>query len=56
MLYWALSFFIIAIIASIFGFGQIAAGAKTVAMGLFWLFMIVFLVTLMIGLLRRMKK
>ena len=31
MLYWALVFFIVAIIAAIFGFGNIAAGAATIA-------------------------
>jgi uncharacterized membrane protein YtjA (UPF0391 family) len=53
MLYWALIFFIVAIIAAAFGFGGIAAGAETVALWLFWIFIIVFLVTLILGLMRR---
>ena len=53
MLYWALIFFIVAIIAAAFGFGGIAAGAETVALWLFWIFIIVFLVTLILGLVRR---
>lgn len=53
MLYWALVFFIIAIIAGIFGFGGIAAGATTIAFWLFWLFVIVFVISLIVGLVRR---
>ena len=53
MLYWSLIFFIIAIIAAIFGFGNIAAGAETIALWLFWIFIIIFLVTLILGLVRR---
>ena len=34
MLSWALAFFIIAIIAAIFGFGGIAAGAASIAMSI----------------------
>ncbi len=53
MLYWALVFFIIAIVAALFGFTGIAAGAQTIAMWLFWVFLIIFLVSLIMGLLRR---
>ena len=31
MLYWALVFFVVAILAAIFGFGGIAAGAAGIA-------------------------
>ena len=55
MLYWAVIFFLIAIVAAIFGFGQIAAGAETIAMWLFWIFIIVFLVTLIVGLMQRRR-
>ena len=55
MLYWAVIFFLIAIVAGIFGFGQIAAGAETIAMWLFWIFIIVFLVTLIAGLIQRRR-
>jgi uncharacterized membrane protein YtjA (UPF0391 family) len=53
MLYWALIFFIIAIVAAIFGFGKIAAGAEMIALWLFWIFVIVFLVTFILGLIQR---
>ena len=53
MLYWALVFFIVAIIAAVFGFGNIAAGATTIAKVLFFVFLVVFLVSLIGGLARR---
>ena len=53
MLQWAAVFFVIAIIAAIFGFGGIAAGAVEIAKILFFIFIVVFAVTLILGLLRR---
>ena len=53
MLSWAATFFIIAIIAAIFGFGGIAAGATEIAKILFFLFLIGFAVSLIIGLINR---
>jgi uncharacterized membrane protein YtjA (UPF0391 family) len=53
MLHWAAVFFVIAIIAAIFGFGGIAAGAVEIAKILFFIFIVVFAVTLILGLLRR---
>jgi uncharacterized membrane protein YtjA (UPF0391 family) len=50
MLRFALAFFIVAIIAAIFGFGGIAAGATEIAKLLFFIFVVVFLVTLVWGL------
>jgi uncharacterized membrane protein YtjA (UPF0391 family) len=50
MLYWAAVFFIVAIIAAVFGFGGIAAGAASIAQVLFYIFLIVFLVSLIMGL------
>jgi uncharacterized membrane protein YtjA (UPF0391 family) len=52
MLRWAVIFFIIAIIAAVFGFGNIAAGATDIAKILFILFVILFLVSLIFGLVR----
>jgi uncharacterized membrane protein YtjA (UPF0391 family) len=49
MLSWALAFFIIAIIAAVFGFGGIAAGAAGIAKVLFFLFLIAFLVSFIMG-------
>lgn len=51
MLRWALAFFIIAIIAAIFGFGGIAATAGGIAQILFYIFLVLFLVALLVGLL-----
>jgi uncharacterized membrane protein YtjA (UPF0391 family) len=53
MLYYALVFFIIAIIAAAFGFGGIAAGAASIAKLLFFIFLVIFIVTLIMGLVRR---
>lgn len=53
MLKWALIFLVVAIIAAIFGFGGIAEGATDIAMILFYVFVVVFLVALVMGLMRR---
>jgi uncharacterized membrane protein YtjA (UPF0391 family) len=53
MLHYALVFFVIALIAAIFGFGGIAAGAVEIAKILFFIFLIVALVTAVLGLVRR---
>jgi uncharacterized membrane protein YtjA (UPF0391 family) len=53
MLYWAAVFLVIALVAALFGFGGIAAGAVEIAKILFFVFLAVFLVTLILGLLRR---
>jgi uncharacterized membrane protein YtjA (UPF0391 family) len=49
MLGWALTFLVIAIIAALFGFGNIAAGAATIAQVLFVIFLILFFVALIAG-------
>lgn len=49
MLRWALIFFIVAVIAAVFGFGGIAAGAVSIAKVLFYIFVILFLITLIAG-------
>ncbi len=53
MLRWALAFFVIAIIAAVFGFGGIALAAAGIAKILFFIFLVLFLVALLGGLLRR---
>lgn len=53
MLRWAIAFFVIAIIAAIFGFGGIAVAAAGVAKLLFFVFLVLFLVALLGGLVRR---
>lgn len=52
MLRYAVIFFIIAIIAAVFGFGGIAAGATEIAKILFFI-LVIFLVTLLMGVMRR---
>lgn len=53
MLGWAIAFFVIAVIAAIFGFGGIAAGAATIAQILFWVFVALFIISLIAGFARR---
>ncbi len=53
MLRWALGFFLVAILAAILGFGGIAVAAAGIARILFFLFLVLFLVALVGGLLRR---
>ncbi len=53
MLRYAVIFFIIAIIAGIFGFGGIAAGATEIAKVLFWIFVVIFVVSLIFGMLNK---
>jgi uncharacterized membrane protein YtjA (UPF0391 family) len=53
MLNWALMFFIVAILAAILGFGGVAVAAAGVAKIIFYLFLVLFLVSLIMGLARR---
>ncbi len=53
MLYFAIVFFIIAVIAAVFGFGGIATGAAFIAQILFWAFVVLFVVSLIAHLVRR---
>jgi len=50
MLRWALAFFIIAVIAGLLGFGGIATGAADIARVCFFFFVVVFLFSLVWGL------
>ena len=50
MLRWALAFFIISIIAAVFGFSGIAAGATDIARLCFFFFLVVFVISLVWGL------
>ncbi|MFU8830101.1 MAG: DUF1328 domain-containing protein [Phycisphaerales bacterium] len=52
MLRWAAIFFIIAIIAAIFGFGNIAAGATDIAKILFFIFVVLLVLSLLANLIR----
>ncbi len=53
MLYWSAAFFIIALIAGMFGFGGIADGATSIAKVLFFLFLVLFVLSLLTGLFRK---
>jgi uncharacterized membrane protein YtjA (UPF0391 family) len=55
MLYWSVTFLIIAIIAAVLGFGGIAAGATTIAKVLFVVFLALFVVSFLNGLMKRGK-
>ena len=46
MLRWSLGFFIVAIIAAVFGFGGIASGAAELARVCFFFFIVIFAVSL----------
>jgi uncharacterized membrane protein YtjA (UPF0391 family) len=49
MLRWALAFLIFALVAAFFGFGGLAAASAGIAKTLFFVFLAVFLVTLVLG-------
>jgi uncharacterized membrane protein YtjA (UPF0391 family) len=53
MLYWALMFLIVALVAAIFGFGGIASTATGIAQVLFVVALIMFVVSLLAGFMRR---
>ncbi len=53
MLNWALAFLLIAILAAVFGFTGIAVASAGIAKILFFVFLVVFLVTLVMGIARR---
>jgi uncharacterized membrane protein YtjA (UPF0391 family) len=53
MLYYALIFFVVALVAALFGFGGIAAGAVEIAKILFFIFLILTVVSLVVGIARR---
>lgn len=53
MLRWAIAFLIIALIAAVFGFGGIAAAATDFARILFLVFLALFAISLVFGLMRR---
>lgn len=50
MFYWALIFFIVSLIAGIFGFGGISTAAVGIAQILFYVFLSLFIITLAAGL------
>ena len=53
MLHYALVFFIVAILAALFGFSGIEVGAAEIAQGLFFVFVLLFVFTFVLGILKR---
>jgi uncharacterized membrane protein YtjA (UPF0391 family) len=53
MLYWALMFLVIALVAAVFGFGGIASTATGIAQILFVIALVLFIVSLFAGFMRR---
>jgi uncharacterized membrane protein YtjA (UPF0391 family) len=53
LLYWAVIFLIVAIVAGVLGFGGVAGTAVQGASLLFWIAIILFVVSLVAGLARR---
>ena len=55
MLYWSVVFLIVAIVAAIFGFGGIVSVAVGISKILFFIFLFLFAVTLLTGLVKGKK-
>jgi uncharacterized membrane protein YtjA (UPF0391 family) len=53
MLGWALTFLVIALIAAALGFGGVAGAASSIAVILFWVFLALFVVSLIARVVRR---
>lgn len=53
MLYYAVVFFVIALIAALFGFGGIAASASGIAQILFFIFIVLAVASFLFGLVKR---
>ncbi|UYN97944.1 MAG: DUF1328 domain-containing protein [Enhydrobacter sp.] len=53
MLYWALMFLMVALVAALFGFGGLASTATGIAQVLFIIALVLFVVSLLAGYVRR---
>ena len=53
MLHYALVFFVVALIAALFGFGGIAAGAVSIAKTLFFIFLVLAIASFLFGLIKK---
>jgi uncharacterized membrane protein YtjA (UPF0391 family) len=49
MLRWTITFLVIALVAALFGFGGIATGAASIAKVLFFIFLVLFVLSLVFG-------
>lgn len=56
MLRWALGFLIVAVLAAFLGFGGVASTSMQIAKTLFYVFMVFFLVTLVLTLVRGRRR
>ena len=52
MLYWTRIFLVVALVAGLFGFGGVASAAAGIAKVLFGIFLVLFLVSLVFGVIR----
>jgi len=52
MLSWAATFLVIALLAAVFGFTGIAGAAAGIAQTLFFIFLVIFVISLVMGLAR----
>ncbi|MCE3295759.1 MAG: hypothetical protein K0R65_1473 [Crocinitomicaceae bacterium] len=50
MLKWSAIFFVIAIIAAIFGFTDVASGASSIALVIFYIFLVLVIISFILGL------
>jgi uncharacterized membrane protein YtjA (UPF0391 family) len=53
LFYWALVFLVVAVVAALLGFGGVAGTAMEGARILFWVALVLFLVSVVFGLMRR---
>lgn len=53
MLHWALVFFIVAIVAAVFGFGGIASASAGIAQVLFFIFLALFVIAVLARVFKR---
>jgi uncharacterized membrane protein YtjA (UPF0391 family) len=53
LLYWAVVFLVVALVAAALGFGGVAGTAMEGARLLFWVAIILFVISLVVGLVRR---
>ena len=52
MLYWAAVFLIVALVAAVLGFGGVASAAVNIAQVLFFIFIVLFVIAVVVGLFR----
>ena len=56
MLYWSAVFFVIALVAAFFGFGNLSDAAGDIAKILFFVFVVLFVISIVAGLFRRGRR